>query len=135
MMMRDQIEAHVAEAENEYRKDPTHYRGFDWWQLSDAEKLVFAIDPERWPRMMVAIAAYDVFLELTDAEELGYSQEAVQRLRRERSDLLQLGTDPLSFAQFATAYAGLTLRDAEAAYWKNRFWLARTGHLKYRDEP
>lgn len=134
MTITEQIGTDVAEAEEQYRKDPNHYSGFDWWQLSKEEKLVFMIDPERWPRMMVALTAYDVFLDVTGGDTLGYDEGEIQRLRLERSDLFNAGGDSHGFAQFATAYAGLTLREAAAAYWKNQFWKARTGILKYPDE-
>jgi len=127
--MKDQIEAQVTEAEK-----GQNYTGPDWWQLSEEERRVFDIDPKRWPRMMVAVTAYDVFLGLTDAETLGFDEETVKRLRLERSDLVETGPSSQSFAKFATEYGGLTSREAAAAYWKNRFWLARTGHLTYPDE-
>ncbi|MCC7294070.1 MAG: hypothetical protein IT449_18570 [Phycisphaerales bacterium] len=134
MTITEQIEAHVAEAEEQYRSDPKHYSGFDWWQLSAEERSVFAIDPARWPRMMMALAAYDVFLDVTGGDALGYDEGVIQCLRLERADLLERGVDPHGFTQFATAYAGLTLREAAAAYWKNQFWKARTGILTYADE-
>lgn len=134
-MLTERIDALVAEAEEQRRQKPGHYEGFDWWQLSDEEQIVFAIDPERWPRMAMTISAYDVFLDLTGGDMLGHDEDEMARLRSERRDLFEMGFDPKGFAQFATTYAGLTLREAAAAYWKNQFWLARTGVLKYRDEP
>lgn len=134
MTIRDQIQTHVADAEKQYRKNPKDYSGFDWWQLSKEEELVFMIDPERWPRMMVALTTYDVLLDVTGGDTLGYDEGEIQRLRVERPDLFTAGTDAHGFAQFATAYAGLTSREAAAAYWKNQFWKARTGILTYADE-
>jgi hypothetical protein len=131
--MREQIEAQVAEADEQRRKDPTHYTGSDWWQLSPEEGLVFGIDPQRWPRMMVALTAYNVFLDVTGGDTLGFDEEAVKRLQLERPDLIE-GTDPQAFTEFATTYAGLTLREAGAAYWKNRFWLSRQGLTTFPDE-
>ncbi len=111
-----------------------HYRGLDWFHLSLEEEFVFAIDPARFPRMITAWAAYEMFMGAGDG---GFTCDpaALAQEKRRRADIIALGISINGFQAFAKAYADLTYREAHAMFCKNEFWLVRTGISGYTDEP
>ncbi|HEY0792243.1 MAG TPA: hypothetical protein VGD78_14355 [Chthoniobacterales bacterium] len=129
--MKKTIEKQVAELE---AKGPAHFQGHDWFQLSDEEAAVFGIDPERLPRMVVALDAYEALLGIVYYGHLGFTEEEIQATQ-ERLQFRE-GVESLEdFQRFAQEYAGLIRRESAAFYAKNEFWLKRQGLITYPDEP
>jgi hypothetical protein len=114
------------------RREPARYRGYDWFQLTDEEELVFAIDRSRFHAMVVAWSAYEAFLELADTGD--FSPGALDAGRRLRPDLVKKGSDIAGFQHFCKEFTDLTFREAHAMYAKNQFWEIRTGTTNYVDE-
>ena len=123
----------IAREEARYRDDPGRYHGFDWWQLAPDEEVVFAIDPARWPRMMMAIAAYDALAGGADpGADLEFDAAETEAFRAAAETSGAIGV--AAFQEFAAEYAGLSFREAAAAHAKNKFWLTRAGILRFTDE-
>jgi hypothetical protein len=133
MTLSDQLESHIADGQTNPPK--SGYLGPDWWQLSPEEELVFSIDRvRRWPRMMVAWYFCEIFLGIIDGEEWKISPNIVEAERVRRADIFAQGKSLKGFTEFAAEYAGLTNREAHAAYAKMDFWNVRMGITSYTDE-
>lgn len=131
MTLKEAIEAEVRKAEEQRRNDPEGWDGGDWWQLWDEEALVFGIEPDRWPRMMTAWLCFRVFHGLADVGEDEAPVALLQAERKRRPDI-EFSHD--GFDTFSSEYAGLTFREADAAYGKMHFTNVRHGIIQYRDE-
>lgn len=135
MSFAEKVAAEIADSESKMAADPASFEGYDWWQLSPEEEAVFAIDRERWPRMMTAWYAYEGFMNIVAPDELGFELAEAEREREERPDIFGRGVDEKGFSDFAVSYAGLTRRECAAVYAKQKFWTVRQGLLRYSDEP
>jgi hypothetical protein len=136
--LKDQLEAAIADSEAKEAAKPGHHNGRDWWQLTDAEEEVFALERERFPRMVMTWHCYDGFKRIADSPV--WDDALIEQARR---DFPQWCTEaqgqraPISveeFQAFAKEFGGLTFREAEAIYRKHEFWLIRVGAIKYRYE-
>jgi hypothetical protein len=108
------------------------FSGHDWFHLTPEEELVFAIDRTRFPRMIRAWSAYEIFTGLL--EDGGFNEET-KRERQRHPDIVRKGVCPEGFQLFAKEYAELTFREANATYFKYEFWQVRNGIIRYTDEP
>jgi hypothetical protein len=134
MTLKEKIESQGARADKQRSDNPDHYRGFDWCALAPEEEAVFAIDPLRFPRMVVAWEAYQVFMDIVGCDAFDYDEAVVAAERARRKDIIERGIDDLGFRLFAMEYAGLTMREAAAWYAKHDFWQVRRGLVRYSDE-
>ena len=131
--LKETLAAVIAAAEcNEHGYD---YEGIDWDQLLPEEERVFAIDWERWPRMIAAWHCYEAFMDLLEGSV--WDSAHANLLARERArhpELFAMGFCLEGFARFAKDYAGLTNREAHAVFAKQEFHNVRFGVMFYRDE-
>lgn len=127
--MKEIIEKQVLELE---AKGPDFFQGFDWNNLTEEEEWVFDIDRERFPRMVIALNAYEAVVGLIPPYGADFTDEDVQTAQERfpfgDSDSLE------NFTRFATECCGLTKRESSAMYLKNEFWLKRQGLITYPDE-
>jgi len=115
--------------------DQDSYRGGDWFQLSDAEETVFAIDRRRYPVLVVAWQAYQAFCGVIDPEVAGLDDEAVEAERGRYPELfVEEELSEAGFARLGAEWCGLTSREAHAMYYKIDFWYIRAGLVNYDDE-
>lgn len=131
MTFRDTISAHIRDAE---QKPLTHYAGGDWWQIWPEERFVFDIEEERWPRMMTAYSAYEVLLDIVAPEDFDYEPAEVENERAAQASIVNKGHCVDGFQHFAALFAGLTFREAAAAYDKMGYSEVREGVTQYLDE-
>lgn len=131
--LRAEIDAITADRQAAERERPGYFWGTCGRTLSRAEAEVFAIAYEDFPRM---ITVWEAWLDVTGSTMDGpifHSVEAIAQARALRSgvtDMDEVG----AFTAFATEVGGLSMRQAEAIYWKDRFWRVREGHETYPDE-
>ena len=134
--LKDQLEYKIARAE---RPDiPRHYRGGDWYQLTDEEEAVFAIDRARFPRMITVWECYQAFKRIVN--DAGFDSALIEQARQQHPEWCDPGlprpdVSANEFVNFAKAYDALTVREAYAIYAKYEFWEVRHGVVHYRDEP
>jgi hypothetical protein len=128
---KSQVGAQIADSES---KDIGDFRGGDWWQLTDEEESVFAIDFERFPRMSAAWMMFEVFLDQVSPGSYELDPAPVEDERGKRPDLVEKGNSVDAFQHFARDYAGLTFREAAAMHAKAKFWNIRQGAIRYADE-
>lgn len=131
--LRDEIEAIAAGRLAAERERPGCFWGRCGRTLSPAEAEVFAIPYPDFPRLITVWEAWLDFTGATLDGPLFHSMTAVARERALRPGTLDMD-DLVRFTAFATQVGGLTARQAEAIYWKDRFWLIREGHVAYADE-
>ena len=129
MSFKDEIASQIDAAN---KREAGHYRGQDWFHLTEAEEAVFAIDRKRFPAMVVAWSAYESFLKLVD--ETGFDARAVEAERKRRTDLVKKGMSADGFQHFCKEFTDLTFREADAMFEKHQFWLIRNGITRYSDE-
>jgi hypothetical protein len=125
------VQLQIQQAEG---REPEDFRGLDWFHLSLEEETVFAIDPARFPRMITAWAAYEMFMGVV-TEGFECDPVALADEQRRCADIIAIGVSIKSFDAFAKAYADLTYREAHAMFCKHQFWLVRNGIYGYTDEP
>ena len=130
--LKEQLDAAIADAEARAEADRDSYRGFDWWQLSDAEEVVFEIDRDRWPRMMTVFHCYEGFKQMADSP--AWDDALIEQARQQRFEWCGPAPSDGEFAHFAQAFGGLTNREAHAVYTKQEFWTVRAGVMVYADE-
>lgn len=131
--LKDEIDAITAQRMAVERAEPGHFWGDCGRTLSRAEAEVFGIAYLDFLRMITVWEAWLDFVGRTmDGPEF-HSEEAIARERALRPKLAE-GGDLEPFLDFATQVGGLTMRQAEAMYWKDWFWTARAGHVTYPDE-
>ena len=121
--LKEQLEAEIAKAERSAVADPQRFIGFDWWQMTPEEQSVFGIDPKRLPRMGVTWFCYEAVKLIADADT--WDADLIRDARQEHPYWCDEATSQLEFADFAKEYAGLTFRESDAFYNKNR-WRARS---------
>ncbi len=123
--LKDQLESEILRSEAR----PLHtYQGGDWWQYTDAEKMVFSISEARWPRMITTFECYEAFKGITsrfdktliEAERKKYPQWTK---KRRSMPVTGLG----EFIEFSAEFGGLNAREAFAVFEKNEAWLVRRG--------
>jgi len=129
--LEDQLESEIADTERRAAENPEHYDGGDWWQLSEFEEFVFAIDRERFPRMMMTWHCYDVFKLIAAAPT--FDDELIKQARQLHPEWCGEGVSAKEFSDFAKQYGGLTFREAYAVYAKNDAWEVRNGITIYAD--
>jgi hypothetical protein len=127
--LKDQLEADIAKGEAEEAAKPGLHHGTDWWQLSDAEEEVFAIDRERFIRMVMTWHCY------ADFQQPGMGQGPDRGGPPTHPQWCGEGVDEKEFFRFAKEFGGLTFREAHAIYAKYDFWTVRLGIVHYADEP
>lgn len=130
--LKDQLDARIADGETRQAAKPGLYEGGDWWQLTDAESAVFAIDRDRFIRMIMTWHCYDAFKLIASDPE--WDDNLIEQARRERPDWCGPDISVSEFSAFAQAFGDLTMREAYAIYHKHDFWLHRAGVATYADE-
>jgi hypothetical protein len=101
--------------------------------LTDEEQAVFAIRRERFPRMAATWHCYEAFKLIAHTET--YDDDLTRQARQEHPEWCEEGISLSEFSDFAKEYAGLTFRESDAFYTKNKYWCARMGITQFRDEP
>jgi hypothetical protein len=124
----------IAEWEAKAAEDPDcYFRGDDWFNLTPEEQWTFDIDPDRFPRMMAAVEAYEAMVGVFWHGHRGFTDQEVEEAKAHfkfNPDHYRLE----DFKKFAKEYAGLTYREAMAVFHKHEFWHARNGILVFPDE-
>jgi hypothetical protein len=131
--LKDQLESEIARAERRAADAPRHYKGRDWFQLTDEEEAVFAIDRARFPRMIAVWECYQTFKGI---EHGGFDNALIEQARQLHPEWCGPDTPVISdreFAAFAREYGGMTLREGFATYAKQYFWQDRNGIGRYDD--
>jgi hypothetical protein len=91
--LKDQLESKIADMDRSAAEDPERYNGSDWGQLSDDEEAVFAIDRERFPRMITTWHCYDAFKCIASD---GFDDDLIEQARRQHSKWCGEGTSQSS---------------------------------------
>ena len=130
--LKEQLAAEITNDERTAADDPERFKGFDWWQASPEELSVFDIDLERLPRMAATWACYEAFKLIAD--DPTYYDDLIRHARQEHPEWCDEGISLSEFSAFAKEYAGLTFRESDAFFYKNRYWCIRTGITNFRDE-
>jgi hypothetical protein len=120
--LRKHIAARISESERHAGENPEHYRGHDWFQLSDAQAEVFGIDPARWPRMLVAWQLYEACLDIVLPRDHELDEALIEEERARRPELYT-GRMMVyeNFRTLAMDTVGLTEVEARAVYVKQEF--------------
>jgi hypothetical protein len=124
--LRKHIAARISETEQHARETPEHYRGHDWFQLSDAQAEVFGIDSARWPRMLVAWQLYEACLDIVLPRDHELDEALIEEERARRPELYAgrlMAYD--NFRTLAMDTADLTEAEVCAVYVKQEFWRKR----------
>jgi hypothetical protein len=129
--LKDQLESETADLERSAAEDLDRYNGGDWWQLTDEEECIFAIDRKRFPRMMTVWSCYEAFKNI--AYSLSWDDGLIEQACHEHPDWCGAGISDREFSDFADAFGGLTHREAHAFYTKHDFWCVRAGIGQYHD--
>jgi hypothetical protein len=129
--LKDQLEFVIADRERRVAEDLNYLYGGDWFQLSDAEEEVFHINPDRFPRMIMAYSCYEAFKLISD--DPSFDRDLIEQARQLHPAWCGEGISPDEFADFAKEFAGLSNRDAHAIYAKHDFWCERAGVNVYLD--
>ena len=130
--LKDQLETEIAAAEAREEAKPGWHKGADWDQLSEAEEAVFAIDRDRFPRMVMTWHCYEGFKRISDSTV--WDEEVIEQARRQHPQWCGEGISQAEFSEFATALGELTCREAHAIYARQEFWCVRNGIAEYGDE-
>jgi hypothetical protein len=106
--------------------------GWDWYQLSDEEAMVFGIDPDRWPVMWNTYFYYQAIKDIcTD----GVDRNLLDQARREhpewKPDRHMWTTE---FMDFAKEMAGMTSREANAVFEKMSWFEIRNRLVAFDDD-
>jgi hypothetical protein len=128
--LKDQLAAEIADAE---ALDPARYRGGDWYHLTDEEEFVFDIDRDRFPRMVTTWSCYEAFKLIADHET--WSEDLITEARAQHPEWCEPGISTGEFQAFAKEFAGLTFRESDAFYSKNKYWCVRVGIMQFSDDP
>lgn len=130
--LKDQLEAQIADAEAKEAAQPGLHHGTDWWQLSDAEEEVFAIERERFPRMVLTWHCYEAFKLISHSPT--WNKALIEQARQQHPEWCGETVDEKEFFRFAKEFGGLAFREAHAVYAKYDFWTVRLGIVRYADE-
>jgi hypothetical protein len=131
--MKTEIDAITAERRAAEAERPGRFWGDCGRTLSHAEAEVFGIAYEDFLRMVTVWEAWLDFCGLTMDGPVFHSEEAIAEGRK-RHPALTDAHDLGQFTEFGTRVGGLTIRQAEAMFWKDWFWLVRQGHAAYPDD-
>jgi len=131
--LKDQLEAEIADSAAKEAEKPGLHHGRDWWQLSDDEERVFAIDRQRFPRMMTTWHCYEGFKRISVSTI--WDDALLDQARRDCPQWCGTAPSEQEFQHFAKEFGGLTYREAAAMYGKNVSWQVRAGVTYYADEP
>ncbi len=130
--LKDQLEILIARLAAKEAARPGALDGDDWWQLSEAEEEVFAIDRDRFSRLVMTHHCYEAFKHLSDSPE--WDEALIEQARQDHSEWCGPTLSQEEFAGFAAVFDGLTGREAHATYTKQEFWTVRLGVMVYADE-
>lgn len=125
----------------EYRAAPDNWAGWDWWQLSPEESVVFDLAPERWAELVPVWQAFAFFTGRTD----GWNEDKIERdypdldavmkaAREQYPEWAGLDATAPAFLRFAQRFASVPYREAKAMFMKMDFWAVRSGVVWYADE-
>lgn len=131
--LKDQLESEIVRAEARPGKA---YKGADWWQYTDAEKVVFSIRDARWPRMITTFECYETFKDITSHR---FDKTLVQAARKQFPQWTQTRngmpvTALAEFIEFSAEFGRLKAREAFAVFEKNEAWQVRQGLFCWKDE-
>ena len=90
--------------------------------VSSQEALVLDIDPSRWPRMHAAIRAFEACSDFCD--DGSYPEGCWDEVYKDYPDVPMNMENIEAFAEFCTAYAGLSAGEAYRAWLTTRRFLA-----------
>ncbi|ORU94931.1 MAG: hypothetical protein A6F70_10295 [Cycloclasticus sp. symbiont of Bathymodiolus heckerae] len=116
----------------EYLKTPFQiekYKGNAWFQLSEAEREVFALEYEDMRELAAVHTLY--FCAIGISEEIETSR--IDSLKKELPWLTEMMTDPQEWKKFAALF-GIPNRKAAAFFYKHEFWETRNDLAVYADE-
>jgi hypothetical protein len=134
--LKEQLEAEIADSEHKEAMDRGFHNGDDWWQLNDAEEMVFDIERDRFPRMMMTWHCYEGFKLLTDSTLWDEALIAHARHEFPQWHAEADGPPTLSekeFGEFAKEFGRLSAKEATSIYYKHWFWQVRCGIVRYLD--
>lgn len=114
----------------EHETDLEGYRGYEWFQISDEEMMIFRLSLDQMPRL---VAVYELYEAATGLRSDVISDEQVESLRSECPWLPQRETSTSDFQRFAKLF-GVSYRAAHAFFTRQGFWAVRFGLSVYADE-
>ena len=129
--LKAELAAKIADAERRDQADPRLYDGYEWWQLSDAEREVFDIHPADWPRMMLAWHCFECFTGTGDSGE--FSDTVLDAARAAYPEWFEAKDRGRHFLAFAQVVADLSNRAAFAVMRKMEAAELRDGVLEFGD--
>lgn len=100
----------------------------DWWDVTDAELEVFALDDALYPLCIAALDAYAAFS--GEGGDLD-GHPFIAAARAERPDLAQATPEAEAFAAFAAATVGLSADDAWKIWSKQQGYYLRHGLVTF----
>ena len=131
--LKDEIDAITAGRRAAEAERPGRFWGDCGRTLARAEAEVFGIAYLDFLRMITVWEAWLDFCGLTMDGPVFHSAEAIAEVRARHPKLTD-ARDLGQFTEFATQVGGLSIRQAEAMFWKDWFWLVRQGHAAFPDE-
>lgn len=132
--LKAELAAKIAAAERQDVADPDHYRGEDWWQLSEAEQDVFDLQPAQWPRLILTFYCFQAFT--GEASTAEFDDGLVAAAREQFPQWYEEGEDAdrrRHFLAFAAEFGGVANRDAFATLRKQEAWDLHSGVLTFSD--
>jgi hypothetical protein len=115
--------------------EPAEWRGPDWWQLSEAEEYVFAIEADRFPLMIMTLHAYEAFAGMSQGAPMDMDNEALfEALKAARPDIVAQGWSLAGFFNFVTSFSEISPQEAWKVYSKNEAWQVREAGLVFSED-
>ena len=140
-MLKTILQDAMARSLTNYRADPTHWQGGDWWELSPEESQVFNLCPARWAELLPVWQAFEFFVGRTDGWndadlERDYPDlnAVMQEARDQHPEWVCVDAPAQSFMRFAQGFASVRFREAHAMFTKMQYWGVRAGIQWFSDE-
>lgn len=140
-MLKTILQDAMARSLTDYRADPAHWQGGDWWELSPEESQVFNIAPARWAELLPVWQAFEFFVGRTDGWndadlERDYPDlnAVMQEARDQHPEWVCVDAPAQSFMRFAQGFASVRFREAHAMFTKMQYWGVRAGIQWFSDE-
>jgi hypothetical protein len=117
-----------------YTRDipPAAQIGPEWFQITEAELEVFEIDLDRFDRMVMAFHAYEAVKDIVQGSI--WDETLLVAARADHPEWCKPEHSFPDFAAFAAVFAGITIREAHAIYYRQAFHDVRIGVTTYADE-
>jgi len=104
--------------------DPQHYRGYDWWHLTEEEEYVFSLELEDMALLVATFEIYEAILDIAHTDFRG--TDLCNKAQLEFDWLTHREPKLAEWQRFAALF-GTSFRKAHAYFEKRNFWDVRNG--------